>query len=368
MLPYFTEAYGNPGSVTHAFGEQARAAVAEARGQIAGHIGASSREIVFTSGATESNNLAIKGVAARWKHRGSHLVGLATEHPSVLEPLRKLGRRGFEVTLAPVDEVGVLDVGRLESLLRPDTVLVSVQAANHEIGTIQPLAEIGRLCRERGILFHCDASQAVGKIPIDVNAAGVDLMSFTAHKIHGPKGIGALYVRRDDAVKLESQIDGGGQQGGLRGGTLPTPLIVGFAQAMHLGLKNPKEEQVQLSTLRNRLWERIRGEIPDLVLNGPALSPDPLLRLPGNLNVGFPNIDEQALLLSLPDVAVSSGSACASDIAEPSSVLAALGRDLENPQANLRFGLGRFTTEAEIDFAIDRVTKTARKLRDPAKS
>lgn len=370
MLPFFTQVYGNAGSTSHSFGWEAKAAADDARSRLAAAIGASEREIVFTSGATESNNLAIRGLAERTRRRGNHLVSVTTEHKAVLDPLKKLARKGFEVTLLPVAQVGSPLAGRIEpaqlaAALRDDTCLVSVMLANNEIGVIQPIAEIGALCRERGIPFHCDATQAVGKIPVDVVALNVDLLSFTAHKIYGPKGIGALFVRR--GTRLEGQIDGGGQENSLRSGTLPVPLVVGLAAALDLcRQENPAEAQRQ-HQLCERLFSQLKSTLPDIVLNGPNLpAADDLfsLRLPGNLNVAFPFVQGEALMMSMRDIAVSSGSACTSANPEPSHVLRAIGQTEDLTLASLRFGIGRFNNEEEIDFAAALVIENVRRLRE----
>jgi cysteine desulfurase len=367
MLPFFTEHYGNPGSVNHSFGSQAKEAVDAARAEIAAAIGAGPRDIVFTSGATESNNLALRGIADRARRKGDHLISVTTEHKAVLDPLARLGRRGFEVTLLPVeqagsDRAGLLDVARLADALRPDTLLVSVMLANNEIGIIQPLAEIAALCRTHGVLLHCDATQAVGKMPVDVDTLGVDLMSFSAHKIYGPKGIGALYVRRRNAAaRLQPQIDGGGQEGGVRSGTLNVPGIIGFVRALTLCLAEMPAERTRLAALRNRLFEGLSQRLEGVTLNGPALSHD--LRLPGNLNTSFAYVNGEALMMSIQHLAVSSGSACTSANPEPSHVLRALGLDEDQTRASLRFGLGRFNTAAEVEFAIDSVVESVERLR-----
>ena len=370
MLPFFTQVYGNAGSTSHSFGWEAKAAADDARGRIAAAIGATDREIVFTSGATESNNLAIRGIAERARRRGNHIVSVTTEHKAVLDPLKKLARKGLEVTLLPVRQVGdplagLLDYSQLPVALRDDTCLVSVMLANNEIGVIQPIVKIGAICRERGIPFHCDATQAVGKIPIDVHLLNVDLLSFSAHKIYGPKGIGALYVRR--GTRLESQIDGGGQEHGLRSGTLPVSLVVGFAAALDLCVQELPHEPLRLHRLRERLYTQLRAELPDLVLNGPELPPEDKLfesRLPGNLNVAFPFVQGEALMMSMRDIAVSSGSACTSANPEPSHVLRAIGQTEDLTLASLRFGIGRFNTEEEIDFAAQSVIANVRRLRE----
>jgi len=367
MLPFFTEAYGNAGSV-HSLGEAASDAVEAARGTIAAGIGAEPAEIVFTSGATESNNLAIRGVAERARRRGNHLVSVHTEHQAVLGPLARLAKRDYDLTLLEVepftsDRAGWLDPQQVADALRDDTVLVSVMLANNEIGVLQPLAEIGAICRERGVLLHCDATQAVGKIPVDVGRLNLDLMSFTAHKMYGPKGVGALYVRR--GVRLEPQIVGGGQEAARRSGTLNVPGIVGFAKAFQLCLDEFPAESPRLATLRDRLWQGLNNKLENLQLCGPAL--DSGLRLPNNLNLSFGNVDGEALLLAMPELAVSSGATCASADAGPSHVLLALGLTEDAARSSLRFGLGRFTTEAEIDRAIPNVTAAVEKLREMAK-
>jgi len=368
MMPFWTETYGNAASTGHSFGWEAKEAVDRARESIAAAIGATAREIVFTSGATESNNLAIRGVAERQNRRGNHLITVATEHRSVLDPLERLGRRGCEVTKltveqTPSERAGVVDLDQLRDTLRDDTLLVSVMLANNEIGVIQPIAEIARFCHERGALLHCDATQAVGKLPVDVQALGVDLLSFTAHKIYGPKGVGALWVRRrSPQVRLEPQIAGGGHENGLRSGTLNTPGIVGFARAVELCCAEMQTEQSRLTGLRDRLFEGLTSELSGVSLNGPALEIDGL-RLAGNLNVSFDSVDGEALLMNMKDIAVSSGSACTSANPEPSHVLRAIGRSDEATRSSLRFGLGRFNSGEEIDFAIKTVAQVVRRLR-----
>jgi cysteine desulfurase len=368
MLPFLTERFGNPGSTTHVFGREAEDAVQQAREQIAAGIGASPKEIIFTSGATESNNLAIRGVAERQQTKGRHLISVTTEHPSVLEPLRKLARHGFEVTLLPVVQspdarAGLIAAEQVAKALRDDTILVSIMLANHEIGAIAPIAEIGRLCKERGVLLHTDATQAVGKIPVDVGAMQVDLMSFSAHKLYGPKGIGALYIRRrSPAVRIESMIDGGGQQWGLRSGTLNVPGIVGFAEALRLCLADLPEESARQLALRNQLFAGLKSAIPDVVLNGPSLDL-PGIRLPGNLNVHFANISGETLLMAVPDVALSAGSACTSATPTPSHVLRGLGMDEQSVLGSVRFGLGMGTSLAEVVSVIKRLAKAVVKLR-----
>ncbi|MCE9547205.1 MAG: aminotransferase class V-fold PLP-dependent enzyme [Planctomycetia bacterium] len=368
MLPYFTEQYGNAGSTSHAFGWEARDAVEAATATIAQSIGAKPKEIIFTSGATESNNLAIRGAAERTRRRGNHLVSVATEHRAVLDPLLRLSHHNFELTLLPVVQAGHPEAGRVDpqrvaDAIRDDTLLVSVMLANNEIGAIHPLAEIAAICRQRGVLLHCDATQAVGKIPVDVASLPVDLMSFSAHKIYGPRGVGALYVRRQTPpVRLEPQIAGGGQQHGLRSGTLNVPGIVGFARALQLCIEEMPSEAVRQARLRDRLWDGMAAELGDLALNGPALS-HPDWRLAGNLNASFGFVDGEALMLSMGTLAVSSGSACSSAEPEPSHVLRALGLSDDVVRSSLRFGLGRFNTEAEIDTAISEVTAAVKRLR-----
>lgn len=345
MLPFFTEYFGNPSSLTHAYGWEAEAAVKQAREIIAAGIQATPEEIVFTSGATEANNLAIKGVAEAYFPKGRHIVTVQTEHNAVLDPCSYLETLGFEVTYLPVGADGLIDLQDLERSLRDDTVLVSVMTANNEIGVLHPLAEIGQRCRDRGILFHTDAAQAVGKVNIDVQGQCIDLLSMTAHKVYGPKGIGALYVRRrHPRVKLAPQLHGGGQERGIRSGTLYTPQIVGFGKALELAWQNQTNEQQQQQQLRDRLWQALQ-DLPGIHLNG-----HPTQRLAGNLNISVAGIDGQALLLGLRNVAaVSSGAACSSTSTAPSHVLKALGHSDELAYASLRFGLSRFNTSAEID-------------------
>jgi cysteine desulfurase len=367
MLPYFSRLYGNAGSTSHTFGWDAKEAVDRARETIAAAIGAQPREIVFTSGATESNNLAIRGIAERSRRRGNHLLSVATEHKAVLDPLTHLAGRGFEVMLLPVEAAGGLRAGliaaeQVAEAIRPETALVSMMLANNEIGAIQPLAEIAAVCRQHGVPLHCDATQAVGKIPVDVEQLGVDLMSFSAHKLYGPKGVGALYVRRRPPVRLECQIHGGGQEHGLRSGTLNVPGIVGFAVALQTSLAELPSEAVRLAALRERLFAGLTAELSGVSLNGPALD-QPGLRLPGNLNLSFAFVDGEALLLNMRDLAVSSGSACTSANPEPSHVLRALGLDDDLVRASLRFGLGRFNTAEEVEFAISTVAATVGRLR-----
>ena len=345
MIPYFTERFGNPSSLTHAYGWEAEAAVKTARQTIADAISATPEEIIFTSGATEANNLAIKGVAEAYFSQGKHIITVQTEHRAVLDPCKYLQTLGFEVTYLPVNHDGLVDLEQLEQAIRPDTILVSVMAANNEIGVLQPLTEIGTICRKHEVLFHTDAAQAIAKIPLDVKTMNIDLMSLTAHKVYGPKGIGALYVRRrNPRVRLAAQIHGGGQEKGFRSGTLYTPQIIGFAKAVALGLEEMKSESVRQLKLREKLWH-ILSTIEDIKLNG-----HPTQRLPGNLNVSVEGVDGSALLLGLqPIVALSSGSACSTTSTAPSHVLTALGRSSELAHGSLRFGIGRFNTAAEIE-------------------
>jgi cysteine desulfurase len=368
MLPFFDTQFGNAGSISHAFGWQARDAVDDARANIAAAIGAEPKDIVFTSGATESNNLAIRGVCERPKRVGNHLVSVVTEHKAVLDPLARLARRGFDVTLLPVRSdgdraAGLIDLDQLTAAIRDETLLVSVMLANNEIGAIPPLAEIGRICKEKGVLLHSDATQAVGKIPVDVEALQVDLLSFSAHKMYGPKGIGALYVRRrGPRVRLEPQIHGGRQEQGLRSGTLNVPGIVGLATALELCVADMADETERLRRMRDRLFVGLQERLFDVELNGPTLD-ERDWRLPNNLNASFAYVDGEALMMSMRDLAVSSGSACTSAEPEPSHVLRALGLSDDRTRASLRFGLGRFTTDEEIDVAIELVADAVRRLR-----
>jgi cysteine desulfurase len=359
MLPYFTEHFGNPGSSGHAYGWAAAAAVDQARETLARAIGASPSELVFTSGATEANNLAIKGVAEAYLSHGKHIITVATEHSAVLDPCRYLESLGFTITLLPVQPDGLLDLTLLEETIRPDTVLVSVMTANNEIGVLQPLAEIGQICRRYGVLFHTDAAQAIGKIPLNVEAMSIDLMSLTAHKVYGPKGIGALYVRRrDPRVQLAAQLQGGGQEGGRRSGTLSPPQIVGFAKAVELAVAEMAPAAERLRTLRDRLWSAL-STVPGITLNG-----HPTQRLPGNLNISVADVDAAALMLALqPTLAISSGSACTSAKLAPSHVLLALGVPEPLAYAALRFGLGRGTTGEEADRAAVAIRTAVLSLR-----
>jgi cysteine desulfurase len=359
MLPFFTEQYGNAASRHHAFGRRAAEAVETARAQVASIIGADPREIIFTSGATEGDNLAIKGMASMHRQRGTHIVTAVTEHHAVLDPCRRLEREGFRVSYLNVDRDGLVDPAQFEAALSEQTILVSIMAANNEIGTLQPLARIGSICKERGIFFHSDAVQAAGKVPIDVERMGIDLLSLTAHKIYGPKGIGALYVRsRSPRVRPEPLFDGGGHERGLRSGTLPVPGIVGFGVACELCRSELATEAQRLTRLRERLREGITSQLEEVRLNGHGA-----LRLPGNLNLSFAHVEGEALMVGMKDVAVSSGSACTSANPEPSYVLKALGLSDDEARASIRFGLGRFNTEEEVDFVIGEVVRVVRHLR-----
>jgi len=359
MLPYFTEKFGNAHSVTHSYGWEAEEAVELAREQIAELIGAEAKEIIFTSGATEANNLAIKGLARVYGERKKHVVTMATEHKCVLESAKRLEESGFTVTVLGVGPDGLVDLDELAAAITDETLLVSVMAVNNEIGVIQPLAEIGALCRSRKVFFHSDGAQAVGKIPLDVNALNLDLLSLSGHKIYGPKGVGALYVRRRPRVHLAPEMDGGGQERGLRSGTLATPLIVGFGEACRLAGLEMDEEAKRLRRLRDRLYQGIAGRLEGVTLNG-----HPDRRIPGNLNLSFAWVEGDRLLRDLTEIAVSTGSACSAATLEPSYVLRALGLNSELAHASLRIGLGRFTTEEEVDFAVETIVGTVNRQRE----
>lgn len=359
MLPYFSGTFGNAASRTHPFGWAAEEAVEEGRRRVAAAIGALPREIVFTSGATESNNIAILGAARAQASRGRHVVTVATEHRAVLDPVRALAREGFEATILPVDGAGRVDLDRLAASLRDDTVLVSVMAANNEIGTLAPLADIARLAKARGIWFHTDAAQAAGKVPFDVREAGVDLASLSAHKVYGPKGVGALYVRaRAPRVRLEPILFGGGHERGLRSGTLNVPGIVGFGRALEIALAGLADESARIAALRDRLEGAILAALDGVRVNG-----DREHRLPGNLHLSFDGVDGDALLMSVRELAVSAGSACTSSEPEPSHVLRAIGVADDLAEASIRFGLGRGTTPDDVAFATERVVTAVRRLR-----
>jgi cysteine desulfurase len=358
MLPWFTEKFGNPHAVTHAYGREAGAAVEAARAEVAGLIGAEPREIIFTSGATESNNLAIKGAARFHRAQGrNHIVTMATEHKCVLESARAMAREGCRVTVLPVSAKGFVDLADLAAAIDERTAIVSVMAANNEIGVLQPMAEIGALCRSRGVLLHSDAAQAVGKVPVDVEAMQIDLLSISGHKIYGPKGVGALYVRRRPRARIEPLFDGGGQERTLRSGTLPTPLCVGLGAAARLARAEMAEEAARLLALRWRFLSGLKARLPELQLNGDAER-----RLPGNLNLSFPGVPALALMEACPSLALSTGSACTATEIEPSYVLRALGLPEALAGATLRLGLGRYTTEKEVDFAIDTLASAARRV------
>lgn len=361
MLPYFTTKFGNAASRSHRFGWEAEEAVDYARERIARLIGAKdSKEIVFTSGATESDNLAIKGVAEFYKDRGNHIVTVATEHKAVLDTCKRLEKQGCEVTYLDVGKDGLVDPDDVKRAITPRTILVSIMLANNEIGTVQPLGEIGKITRERGVLLHSDAVQGIGKVDFDVQRMNVDLASITAHKIYGPKGIGALYVRRSKPrVRLAAQMDGGGHERGNRSGTLPVPLIVGFGKACDIMTHEGKAESTHLALLRERLRSRIMSQLDEVYINGSVEH-----RLPGNLNISFNFVEGEGLMMAIKDVAVSSGSACTSASLEPSYVLRALGVGDELAHSSIRFGLGRFNTEEEVDYVADLVVGKVRRLRE----
>ncbi len=359
MLPYFSVHFGNAASRTHAFGWKADDAVEAARRQVAALIGASAKEIVFTSGATESNNLAIKGVASALRPKGNHIITLETEHKAVLDSCKHMQKDGFVVTTLGVRPDGLVDLAALRAAISDKTVLISVMAANNEIGVLQPVREIGLMARDRGVVFHCDAVQALGKVPFDVNEIAVDLVSITAHKMYGPKGVGALYVRKQNRkLELEPLIDGGGHERGLRAGTLNVPGIVGFGRAAQIAKSDLESESQRLRELRDRLLQRLRARVPDLHINGSLEH-----RLPNNLNVSFPDVAGEALLVGIDDICVSAGSACSSGSEEPPYVLKALGLDPDLARASIRFGLGRYTSEEEVDYAAGKVADVVEQLR-----
>ncbi len=360
MLPYFTEKFGNAASRSHFYGWEAEEAVEKAREQVAKAINAHVKEIIFTSGATESNNLTLKGVAEMYGDQGKHIITCTTEHKCVLDSAKSLESKGYEVTYLGVQPNGLIDLEALARIIRPDTILVSIMSANNEIGVIQPIAEIGKLCHERGVLFHTDAAQAIGKIPIDVEAMHIDLLSMSAHKFYGPKGVGVLYVRRKNPrVRLSPQMHGGGHERGMRSGTLYVPLIVGLGSAIELAVSQMTEEAQRLDRLKDKLYAGLKAALPEIYLNGDAEH-----RLPGNLNISFAFVEGESLLMGLNDtVALSSGSACTSASLEPSYVLKALGVGDELAHSSLRFGLGRFTTEEDIDRVITKVIAVVERLR-----
>ncbi|MGB7554035.1 MAG: IscS subfamily cysteine desulfurase, partial [Candidatus Korobacteraceae bacterium] len=360
MLPYFTEKFGNAASRNHEFGWVAEQAVEQARERIAKLIGATSKEIIFTSGATESNNLAIKGVAEMYKEKGNHIITQAIEHKAVLDTCKRLEKYGFRVTYLPVQKDGRIDLDDLKRAMDDKTILVTIMTANNEIGALQPIREIGALCHERGVLLHTDAVQAIGKVPFNVIQDNVDLASLTAHKLYGPKGVGALYVRRKNPrVQLVAQIDGGGHERGMRSGTLNVPGIVGFGKACALASEGMAEEEVKLSTLRDRLKDAIMTQLDEVYINGSVEH-----RLPGNLNISFAYVEGESLLMGINDIAVSSGSACTSATLEPSYVLKALGAGDDLAHSSIRFGIGRFNTQAEVDYVAERVVDTVKRLRE----
>lgn len=359
MMPFFTGRFGNAASNSHSFGWEAAAAVEKARRQIAASIGASAQEIVFTSGATESNNLALKGVAEGCREKGDHIITAVTEHKAVLDSCKHLEKTGCRVTCLPVGRDGLIDLHQLKDAFTDRTVLVSIMAANNEIGVLQPIEEIGRLCRERGVLFHSDAVQALGKVPLDVNRANLDLASLTAHKLYGPKGCGALYVRRSVSDRLAPLIDGGGHENGLRSGTLNVPGIVGFGRTCEIAQQELPEESCRVAGLRNRLRDRLMAALDHVAINGSIEH-----RLPGNLNMSFLEVEGETLLTGLNDVALSSGSACSSGKTHASYVLKALGLSDEAAGSAIRFGIGRFNTEAEVDYVAGRIIELVKNLRE----
>jgi cysteine desulfurase len=358
MIPFLTEFFGNPASRSHSFGWTAEEAIEEARGHVAALIGADEKEIVWTSGATEGNNLAIKGAVQFYKSKGKHIITVKTEHKAVLDTVRELERQGFEATYLDPEPNGLLDLEKFKAAIRPDTVLVSVMMVNNEIGVIQPIAEIGEICRAKGIIFHCDAVQAAGKIEINLEALKVDLMTITAHKMYGPKGIGALYVRRKPRIRIEAQIHGGGHERGFRSGTLATHQIVGFGEAARLAKTEMASDNERIRMLRNKLWSAI-DSMEEIYVNG-----DLDQRIPGNLNISFNFVEGESLIMGIKEIAVSSGSACTSASLEPSYVLRALGRSDELAHSSIRFTIGRFSTEEEIEYAGKLIKERVDKLRD----
>jgi cysteine desulfurase len=357
MIPYLTELFGNPASRSHAYGWAAEKAVEEAREHVAALFNCDPKEIVWTSGATEGNNLAIKGAAHFYKGKGKHLITVKTEHKAVLDTVRELERQGFEATYLDPEPNGLVDLEKLKAAIRPDTIVISVMMVNNEIGVIQPIAEIGEICRAKGIIFHVDAVQAAGKLDIDLARLKVDLLTITAHKMYGPKGIGALYVRRKPRVRIEAQMHGGGHERGLRSGTLPTHQIVGFGEAARIAKAEMATENERIRMLRDRLWKGI-SDIEEVYVNG-----DLERRIPHNLNVSFNFVEGESLIMAIKDIAVSSGSACTSASLEPSYVLRALGRSDELAHSSIRFTVGRFTTEEEVDFAVELIKSKIEKLR-----
>ncbi|MGH9493093.1 MAG: IscS subfamily cysteine desulfurase [Terriglobales bacterium] len=360
MLPYFTQKFGNAASRNHSFGWEAEEGVEQARERIAKLVGATAKEIIFTSGATESDNLALKGVAEMYKEKGNHIITAVTEHKAILDTCKRLEKYGYRVTYLPVKGDGLIDLEDLKRAIDDKTILVSIMYANNEIGVIQPVEQIGAICRERGVLFHSDATQAVGKVPVDVNKQKIDLMSISAHKMYGPKGIGALYVRRKNPrVQISAMIDGGGHERGMRSGTLAVPNIVGLGKACELAMQEMPEESKRLAALRDRLRSRIEKDLDEVYINGTMEH-----RLPGNLNMSFAYVEGESLLMGISDIAVSSGSACTSATLEPSYVLKALGTGDDLAHSSIRFGLGRFNTEAEVDYVADKMTEVVKRLRE----
>jgi cysteine desulfurase len=358
MIPYLTEFFGNPASRSHAFGWKAEEAVEQARAHVAALIGADPKEIVWTSGATEGNNLALKGAANFYKTKGKHIVTQKTEHKAVLDTVRELERQGFEATYLDVESNGIVDLAKFRSALRPDTILASIMMVNNEIGVVQPVWEIAEICREKGVIFHCDAVQGAGRIDIDVSKLKADLLTITAHKIYGPKGIGALYVRRKPRVRIEAQIHGGGHERGFRSGTLATHQIVGFGEAARLAKAEMATENERVRALRDKLWNAIK-DMEEVYVNG-----DLERRIPHNLNVSFNFVEGESLIMAVKDIAVSSGSACTSASLEPSYVLRALGRNDELAHSSIRITLGRFTTEEEVNYAAQLIRRKVAKLRE----
>ena len=358
MIPWLTEHFGNPASRSHAYGWEAEKAVEDAREQVAALVNADAKEIIWTSGATESNNLAIKGAAHFYQGKGKHIITVKTEHKAVLDAVRELEREGFEATYLDVQENGLIDLEVLKAAIRPDTIVVSVMFVNNEIGVVQPIAEIGELCREKGVVFHVDAAQATGKVDIDLDRLKVDLMSFCAHKTYGPKGIGALYVRRKPRVRLEAQMHGGGHERGLRSGTLATHQIVGMGESFRLAREEMAEENARVGKLRDRLLAGLT-DLEATYVNG-----DLEQRVPHNLNISFAYVEGESLIMAVKDIAVSSGSACTSASLEPSYVLRALGRNDELAHSSIRFTIGRFTTEEEIEYTIKLLHDKIGKLRE----
>src|SRR4051812_4711390 len=360
MMPYFTGKFGNAASRNHQFGWEAEAGVETAREQIAKLVGATAKEIIFTSGATESNNLAIKGVAEMYREKGNHIITCVTEHKAVLDTCKRLEKYGYKVTYLPVGADGLINLDELKAAFTDKTILVTIMAANNEIGVLQPIDEIGAICKEKGVLFHTDAVQAIGKVPVDVNKSNIAIMSLTAHKLYGPKGVGALYVRRKNPrVQLSAILDGGGHERGMRSGTLNVPGIVGFGKACEIAMNEMPEETKRLNYLRDKLMNKFLSNLDEVHVNGTMER-----HLPGNLNISFVYVEGESLLMGINDIAVSSGSACTSATLEPSYVLKALGLGDDVAHSSIRFGIGRFNTEAEIDYVSDKLIDTVKKLRE----